>query len=89
MARLRVFDTVAAQHLGRALPDNALLIARNTDPLMLAEQVRREVALIRSTEIDDIEIAGCVTPGSVIIPVAVLWGASLGCTDEAICGRLL
>ena len=84
-----MFDTVVARLVGRALPDNALLIARNTDPPTLTEQVRREVALIRSTEIDDIEIVGCVTPGSVIIPVAVLRGAALGCTDEAIMRAIL
>jgi 2-methylcitrate dehydratase PrpD len=44
----------------------------------LAAAVIRRVATARMTELDDIHMPTCTTPGSVVVPVAVTLGAELG-----------
>lgn len=76
--RLHVFDTLVALRIGFLLGDAGPLLSGDDLYACIAWQV----ALARSTELDDIEILGLVTPGAVIVPTALLMAEVLGC-DEA------
>jgi 2-methylcitrate dehydratase PrpD len=79
--RLRVFDLVGAIAAG--------LGVAGTDPRRAASlaadgtvgSVRRLCAAARSTEIDDIDLWSCTTPGSVAVPVALALGAAVDAVD--------
>ncbi len=68
IVRQHVFDTLLAALIGRRLPEAAPLAGL---PSGGHGRLRRLTATIRATEIDDIAISGCVTPGSVIVPTAL------------------
>lgn len=83
---LHLLDTLGAWHAGTRTEDSRLLLdlaggasglpaALGDDPL---DKVARRVAAIRNTEIDDIHMASCTTPGSVVVPVALTLAAALG-----------
>lgn len=73
--KLHLFDTLGALIVGRQLDESrrlakatALLSGPSGDPSMRLVQL---VAAARATEIDDIHLAACVTPSSVVLPVAL------------------
>jgi 2-methylcitrate dehydratase PrpD len=68
IARQRLFDALLAALIGRRLPEAAPLAGL---PSGDHGRLRRLTATIRATEIDDIAISGCVTPGSVVVPTAL------------------
>lgn len=68
IVRQRLFDTLLAALVGRRLPEAAPLAGL---PSGDHGRLRRLIATIRATEIDDIAIGGCVTPGSVVVPTAL------------------
>jgi len=75
-ARRRLFDTAVACTIGLNLLDAQafrLLLSQGT-----AASIQALVAATRATEIDDIAISGCVTPGSVVVPVALVCAAEGG-----------
>jgi 2-methylcitrate dehydratase PrpD len=83
---LHLLDTLGAWHAGTRTEDSRLLrdltlaapglpAAFGDDPL---DKIARRVAAIRNTEIDDIHMASCTTPGSVVVPVALTLVAALG-----------
>jgi 2-methylcitrate dehydratase PrpD len=80
-ARRRLFDTLVAARVGRALPEAAGLAKLAVDG---PGRIRALVATVRATEVDDIALAGCVTSGSVIVPVAVHLAAERDCDSEAL-----
>ncbi|WP_404710883.1 MmgE/PrpD family protein [Sphingomonas sp. MMS24-J13] len=80
-ARLRLFDTLVAARIGRALPEAAPLAKLAVDA---PGRIRALVATVRATEVDDIALAGCVTAGSVIVPVALLAAAERDCDSDAL-----
>lgn len=83
---LHLLDTLGAWHAGTRTEDSHLLgqlAARSaTLPPALTDgaldQIARRVATIRSTEIDDIHMASCTTPGAVVVPVALTLVPLLG-----------
>jgi 2-methylcitrate dehydratase PrpD len=90
--RLHVFDTVGAAFAGAKVADTIELVhiledaAAAGPALALGPQTRTALPLAallscaatRCTEVDDIHIASCTTPGSVIVPAAI---AVAGCTS--------
>ncbi len=81
-ARQRLFDSLASFAAGAATPDGRL--ARCLLPEMPAtgDLIRYACAATRSTEIDDIHIESCTTPGSIVAPVAALAAADEGVDDR-------
>jgi 2-methylcitrate dehydratase PrpD len=80
-ARLRLFDTLFATLVGRGLPESASLAVI---PLKDNGRLRVLTAATRATEIDDIAISGCVTPGSVVVPAALHLAARSGAGAAAV-----
>jgi len=78
-ARRRLFDTLVAARVGRGLPEAAPLAGLATEG---PGRIRAMVATVRATEVDDIALAGCVTAGSVIVPVALLLAAERDCDSD-------
>lgn len=83
-------DTVAASICGAATPDGqALLSLQNTkmgslnalSPTGLDDVVTR-CAMTRLSEIDDIHLPSGTTPGSIIIPTALVLAKHLGISDR-------
>jgi 2-methylcitrate dehydratase PrpD len=79
-----LLDTLGAWHAGTRTEESALLLrlvapvsghppALGHDPL---DKVALRVAMIRNTEIDDIHMESCTTPGSVVVPVALTLAAT-------------
>ena len=82
-ALVRTIDTVGALWAGAATAEGVAVVAfaRDWDGGVLGDVVRR-VALARLTELDDIHMPTCTTPGAVVIPTAVTIGAALGSSPE-------
>lgn len=81
VAALHVFDTLGALDAGRGIEETVALAAALADGdggvPSLASRIVAAAATVRATEIDDIHLAGCVTPSSVVVPVALALAASL------------
>lgn len=83
---LHLLDTLGAWHAGTRTEDSHLVadLAAGTLALPPAladnalDTIARRVATIRNTEIDDIHMASCTTPGSVVVPVALTLVPLLG-----------
>jgi len=86
--RQRLFDTLGATLVGLQTPEGRVLtrlherLAVDDAPCPAIEAARLLVGATRSTEIDDIDIASCTTPGSVVVPTALCVAASLTETDD-------
>ena len=76
---LRTFDTLGALVAGSATGEGRKISTSlgGWDDGLPAIIVRR-VATVRMTELDDVHMPSCTTPGAVAIPTAVTLGASLG-----------
>lgn len=74
----RTFDTLAALVAGSATAEGRAIATslHGWDAGVPATIVRR-VAGARMTELDDIHMPSCTTPGSVVVPTAVTLGAAL------------
>jgi 2-methylcitrate dehydratase PrpD len=88
-ARQRLLDTLAAAALGRRTPEGRLLeryVERGRDAgLEHGAKCRLLTGAARSTELDDIDLPGCTTVGSVVVPVAVTVAAARsGVGDRAL-----
>lgn len=73
-ARLRLADTAFATLVGNHTSQGrraAALAADRYGAGSLAGHVFRLVAACRMTEIDDVDLDSCVTPGSVVVPVVL------------------
>jgi 2-methylcitrate dehydratase PrpD len=76
-ARARVFDTLGALVVGLQTPEGRLLrrcaerASGAGGTLDFADRCRLYVGAIRTTELDDIDVASCTTVGSVVVPVAL------------------
>lgn len=92
---LHLLDTLGAWHAGARTEDSAALqrLAKTSpglppvfgdDPL---DQISLRVATIRNTEIDDIHMESCTTPGSVVVPVALTLAAIRGTPSAAAFAR--
>ncbi len=76
---MRTFDTLAALVAGSMTEEGRAIAAslRGFDD-GLPTTVTRRVATVRLTELDDLHMASCTTPGAVVIPTAITLAASLG-----------
>ncbi|MDA0158898.1 MmgE/PrpD family protein [Solirubrobacter ginsenosidimutans] len=80
IVRRRVFDALGALAAGRGIADHALFAALPERGLLA--DVRRLCAVIRSTEVDDLDRLSCTSPGSVAVPVSLLVAAWRGLGEE-------
>jgi 2-methylcitrate dehydratase PrpD len=72
---LHLTDTVVAALAGARIPEGKAL-QNFGDARALADRIGRRAAAIRLTEIDDIHLPSCTTPGAGIVPVALALAAS-------------
>lgn len=83
---LHLLDTLGAWHAGMRTEDSRLLgqlagAASKLPPALdggLLDKIALRVATIRNTEIDDIHMASCTTPGSLVVPVALTLASASG-----------
>ena len=75
---LHVMDTVAAFLAGVRTKEGEALSALYGGRADRAELAAAAAAIARLSECDDIHLPSCVTPGSVVIPVALALGGSRG-----------
>jgi 2-methylcitrate dehydratase PrpD len=81
---IHLLDTVAAWIAGRATEEGAMLASlqspsRSPFPLLSdhpLDRVTLACTTIRLTEIDDIHMASCTTPSSVVVPTAIFFSAA-------------
>jgi 2-methylcitrate dehydratase PrpD len=64
---LHLLDTLGAGRAGATTEEGKKLRAVAAEPASLAANV----AMTRATEMDDIHVASCTTPGSVVVPAAL------------------
>jgi 2-methylcitrate dehydratase PrpD len=86
IARQRLFDALLAALIGRRLPEAAPLAGL---PSGDHGRLRRLTATARATEVDDIAISGCVTPGSVVVPAALHLASQIGADTAAVHDAIL
>ena len=89
---LHLLDTLGAWHAGARTEDTAALRrlaetpagslpdAFGDNPL---DKIALRVATVRNTEVDDIHMESCTTPGSVVVPVALTLAAMRGAPKAA------
>jgi 2-methylcitrate dehydratase PrpD len=79
----RTYDALGAFLAGSNTAEGRAIAAalRGWESKLSAAVVRR-VATARMTELDDIHMASCTTPGAIVVPVAVTLGAALGVKAE-------
>lgn len=82
--RLHLADTVCAWVAGRATPEGRLLAGygSRTEIGAVLDGVATNCAQARLSEIDDIHLASCTTPGAAIVPAVLGVAASLGIPDR-------
>jgi 2-methylcitrate dehydratase PrpD len=94
---LHLLDTLGAYYAGGDTEETRVLrglvapvpgVPPALDGGML-DTLAYRIAVIRNTEIDDIHMESCVTPGSVVIPVALTLSAALGKPDPKSFARAL
>ena len=73
---LHVKDSVAAFLVGARTKDAQALAQLYGGRSDLTERVAAAAAIARLSECDDIHLASCVTPGSVVIPVALAFASN-------------
>jgi 2-methylcitrate dehydratase PrpD len=81
----RTLDTLAALFTGAATAEGRAIAAFGdgwSRDGVLGDVVRR-VATARLTELDDVHMRTCTTPGSVVVPTAITVGAALDAAPEA------
>ena len=92
-----LLDTLGAFYAGGETEETRLLkaltISEPGAPAALGsgllDTLAYRIAVIRNTEIDDIHMGSCVTPGSVVVPVALTIAEKLGQPNPAIFARSL
>jgi len=73
---LHVKDAVAAFLTGLRTNDGRALAGQHNQISDRAEQAAAVAAITRLSECDDIDMASCVTPGAVVIPVALAFAGT-------------
>jgi 2-methylcitrate dehydratase PrpD len=82
LARRRVFDTLGPLAAGRAVAASRCLPALGG--ASAADEVRDLCATARCSEVDDIDVRSCTTPGAVVVPVALVVAAAHGCDGTSV-----
>src|SRR6267154_56676 len=75
---LHVKDTVAAFFAGVRTKEGEALSALYGGRVDLSERIAAAASIARLSECDDIHLPSCVTPGAVVVPVAIALGISRG-----------
>ena len=78
---LHVKDTVAAFLTGLRTSDGRAIAGRHTQISERTERAAAVAAIARLSECDDIDLASCVTPGAVVIPVALAFAGGADASD--------
>ncbi|WP_170850158.1 MULTISPECIES: MmgE/PrpD family protein [unclassified Beijerinckia] len=81
-----LIDIAAAMLAGGATSEAGALRAHFSDTAWSAsvpDHAALAVAMTRLSEVDDIHMSSCTTPGSVVVPVALVAGAQQGASPEA------
>jgi 2-methylcitrate dehydratase PrpD len=78
---LHMKDVVAAFLTGLRTNDGRAIAGRHNQISDRIEQVAAAAAIARLSECDDIDLASCVTPGSVVIPVALAFAGTSDASD--------
>jgi len=89
---LHIMDTAAAWIAGARAPEGKALaqfIAPQARGATLMDRVMLHCALARLSELDDIHLFSCTTPGAVVIPAALTLGAELRVPTSAIAEAIL
>ena len=97
---LHVNDTIAAFLTGLRTKDSQALLHRYGGSTDRSERAAAASAIARLSECDDIDLPSCVTPGAVVIPVALAFtgdrdssefdtAVSAGCAAGLLLGRLM
>ncbi len=86
--QIHVLDTICASVVGAKTPDGAAALAFQTEDHSLnaltntpLDDVLTRCAMTRLSEIDDIHLPSGTTPGSIIVPTALVVSAHLGVKD--------
>jgi 2-methylcitrate dehydratase PrpD len=74
----RTFDALGALVAGSGAAEGRAIAAVGAWDRDVAAAVIRRVAITRMTELDDIHMASCTTPGAVVIPTALTVAIALG-----------
>jgi 2-methylcitrate dehydratase PrpD len=89
--RIHILDTVCASIVGAKTPDGIEALTFQKKQLQLnaltktpLDDVLTRCAITRLSEIDDIHLPSGTTPGSIIVPTAIVLSAHLGITDPNI-----
>jgi 2-methylcitrate dehydratase PrpD len=69
--QLRIADLMAAFIAGLETEDGKALVRFNQGTKGSADTISAVCAIARQSECDDIELTSCVTPGAVVIPIAL------------------
>lgn len=85
-AARRVFDTLGALAIGQRV---ARVPASGRFESDMLGRIRRLCAVIRCSEIDDIDPLGLVTPGAIVVPVALLLAQESGADGEALLASVI
>ena len=96
---VRIVDLLAAFAVGLRTREGKALVQFFAHSKSPAEKISAASAIARQSECDDIELTSCVTPGSVVIPVALAYASEYpdrietaicrGYEAGIICGRVL
>jgi len=79
----RTFDALGALVAGSGTAEGRAIAAGGTWDGDFAAAVVRRVATTRMTELDDIHMASCTTPGAVVVPTALTVAVALGAGAQA------
>jgi 2-methylcitrate dehydratase PrpD len=79
--RLHILDSLGAWIAGARTPDGVALrgLAAGDPPALgdgIGDRIAMACATVRLTEIDDIHLPSCTTPGSVMVPAALMLAAA-------------
>ena len=78
---LHVKDVVAAFLTGLRTADGRAIAGRHIQISDRIEQAAAVAAIARASECDDIDLASCVTPGAVVIPIALAFAGSSNASE--------
>lgn len=81
-ADLRIVDLLSAFAIGLKTDEGRALARLHAGRSGAADTAATVAAIARQSESDDIELSSCVTPGAVVVPVALACGRA--CSSESI-----
>ncbi len=79
----RTFDAVGAFAAGSATAEGLAVAALSRWETGAGAEIVKRVATVRMTELDDIHMPSCTTPGAVVVPTALTLAGAFGADPEA------